>query len=79
MPAYLGRNGPWFAVGEIAGRGVHSPVTVKIIAQRPSPLTGGLVTAVSVYQLAATRVPDTRRLLPLRNACGKYVDWYRLS
>lgn len=78
MPAYLGRNGPWFAVGEITGRGVNSPVTISATAQRPSPLTGGRVTAVSIYQIAATRVPDTRRLLALRAACGKYVDWYRV-
>jgi hypothetical protein len=79
MPAYLGRNGPWFAVGEVTGRGVNSPVTVRASAERPSPLTGGRVTAVSIYQIAATRAPDTRRIVPLRDACGTYVDWYRLS
>jgi len=79
MPAYSGRNGPWFAVGEITGHGVHSPVTVTATAGHPSPLSTSLVTAVSIYQIAATRVPDTRRIVPLRDACGKYVDWYRLS
>lgn len=79
MPAYSGRNGPWFAVGEVTGRGVHSPVSVIAEAERPSLLTGGRVTAVSIYQIAATRVPDTRRVVSLRDACGKYVDWYRLS
>jgi hypothetical protein len=79
MPAYLGRNGPWFAVGEVTGHGVRDPVTITAAAERPSPLTGNRVTAVSIYQIAATRVPDTRELLPLRDACGTYVDWYRLS
>jgi hypothetical protein len=79
MPAYLGRNGPWFAVGEVTGHGLAHSVTVEARAERPSPLTGGRVTAVSIYQIAATRVPDTRQLLPLRDACGTYVDWYRVS
>ncbi|HWF26632.1 MAG TPA: hypothetical protein VG275_14345 [Solirubrobacteraceae bacterium] len=79
MPAYLGRNGPWFAVGEITGHGFLHPVTIRATAERPSFLTGSRVTAVSIYQIAATRVPDTREILPLRDACGTYVDWYRLS
>lgn len=79
MPAYLGRNGPWFAVGQVTGLGVRNPVLVKVTAQRPSPLTTSSVSAVSVYELAATRAPDTRRAVPLHDACGKYVDWYRLK
>ncbi|HEY5317702.1 MAG TPA: hypothetical protein VIJ20_06960 [Solirubrobacteraceae bacterium] len=79
MPAYLGRNGPFFAVGEVTGHGTHSPVKVTATAERPSPLTGGDVTAVSVYELAATAVPDTRGVVPLNDACGRYVDWYRLT
>ena len=78
MPAYLGRNGPWFAVGAVTGRGVNSPVTLKTTVQRPSLLTGLRVTAVSIYSIAATRIPDTRTIVPLKDACGKYVDWYRL-
>ena len=78
MPAYLGRNGPWFAVGDVTGHGAESPVTVTATAQRPSPLTGSSPTSVSIYGLAATAVPDTRGIVPLRYACGKYVDWYEL-
>jgi hypothetical protein len=79
MPAYQGRNGPFFAVGEVTGHGVHAPVTVTVKAERPSILTGELITDVTIYQLAATRVPDTRRIVPLKDACGKYVDWYRTT
>jgi hypothetical protein len=27
-------------------------------------------------RIAATRVPDRVRAVPLRRACGRYVDWY---
>jgi hypothetical protein len=33
----------------------------------------------TTYTIAATRVPDTRRMVPLSQACGRYVDWYRVS
>jgi hypothetical protein len=80
MPAYLGRLGPFFTVGTVTGRGVASPVTLTVRAERPSFLTGSggnLFTAIPV--IAATRIPDSRRIVPLRRACGQYVDWYRLS
>jgi hypothetical protein len=32
-----------------------------------------------VYNIAATRLPDVRQIVPLREACGKYVDWFRTS
>lgn len=34
---------------------------------------------MNITTFAATRIPDTRRLVPLRRACGKYVDWFRLK
>jgi hypothetical protein len=80
MPAYLGRLGPFFSVGTVTGRGVASPVTLTVRAERPSFLTGtggNLFTAIPV--IAATRIPDSRRIVPLGRACGQYVDWYRLS
>jgi hypothetical protein len=80
MPAYLGRPGPFFAVGSVSGAGASSPVTLTITALRPSRLTGtGDLLFTSVPVIAFTRIPDSRQLVPLRQACGKYVDWYRLS
>jgi hypothetical protein len=29
--------------------------------------------------LVATRVDEQGRLVPLADACGRYVDWYRLA
>ena len=79
MPAYLGRLGPFFDLGSVTGKGIRSPLLLTIASHRPSFLTGtggNLFTEVPV--IAATRLPDTRRMVPLRRACGQYVDWYRL-
>ena len=38
----------------------------------------GVVHTVVLGPLAAVRVDDPGRLLPLRRACGAYVDWYQL-
>jgi hypothetical protein len=78
MPAYLGRQGPFFGVGTVRGNGVGSPVVLFISARRPSIFTGPKLFA-SVSIVAATRLPATRQLVPLDQACGKYVDWYRLT
>lgn len=80
MPAYLGQPGPFFAVGAVTTTGATAYTPITIQAQRPSFLTSSsdnLYAAVTT--IAATRIPDTRHIVPLRDACGKYVDWYRLS
>jgi len=80
MPAYLGRLSPFFDLGSVTGRGVRSPLLLTIASRRPSFLTGtggNLFTDVPV--IAATRIPDIRRMVPLRRACGQYVDWYGRS
>ena len=77
MPAYVGRNGPWFALGTVETPAA-GPLLVTVKVPGPTVLTGyGLVTTVT--GLAATRVPDTHTLVSLRRACGRYVDWYRLT
>ncbi len=78
MPAYVGRPGAFFNVGSVIGTGVRSPVTWRISAERPSFLTGDAPYA-DVPLIVATRIPDIRHLVPLRRACGKYVDWFRLT
>lgn len=76
MPAYLDRPGPLFAVGSIGSDG--TPIVLTVRAERPSALTGpDLVAFMSA--IAATRLPDSRTMVPLRRACGKYVDWFRLG
>jgi hypothetical protein len=78
MPAFLGRPGPFFGIGAVTGLGTKSPVQLTIRAPRPSVLTGGKLFA-SIPTIAATREPSTRTIVPLRAACGRYVDWFRLT
>jgi hypothetical protein len=76
MPPYLGRPGAYFNVGAVTGAGTGSPISLRISADRPSFLSGDTAYA-DVFTIAATRIPDVRKLVPLRRACGKYVDWFR--
>jgi hypothetical protein len=74
ISAYLDRPGVFFAVGELSS--VGGSVLVTLDAEKPSFLTGIGINA-QLSELIATRLPDTRALIPLRRACGRYVDWYR--
>jgi hypothetical protein len=76
MPAYGDRWGPYFAVGSVVSTG--APMTLLIHATRPSSLTGSDLGAL-LSSLAATPSPDPRTLVPLRRACGRYVDWFRIG
>ena len=80
MPAVTPLPQSFFAVGQVQGHGAASPVALTFHLSKPSALTseGGLLYA-NVGGVAATRVPDTRRLVPLGRACGQYVDWYRVT
>ena len=78
LPAFLGRPGEIFDVGPVTGGGVGAPVPFTIRAERPSFLSGDTTYADSQVILA-TRLPNTRQIVPLKDACGKYVDWYRLT
>ena len=71
---YVDRPGPFFAVGSVTSSG--QPVPFYLTASRPSSLTGPDLLAAPTA-VVATRLPDTRTLLPLRQSCGRYVDWYR--
>ena len=78
MPAYLGRPGAFFNVGSVPGTGTGAPVTLHVSADRPSFLSGNTAYG-DVFTIAATRIPDVRHIVPLRRACGKYVDWFRVG
>ena len=80
VPAYLGRPGPFFRVGSVTGEGIRSPVLLEFVAGHPSFLTGtGNTLFDTTLTIAATRVPDTRQIVPLSRACGDYVVSYRLG
>ena len=58
--------------------GLARPLRLKVSASRPSFLSGNIAYD-DVITVVATRLPDTRTVVPLRKACGKYVDWIRVS
>jgi hypothetical protein len=76
MPAYLDRPGPVFDVGSLTSTG--APTGFTLYADKPTSFTGPNLVAEMLVAFA-TRLPDTRTLVPLSQACGRYVDWYRLS
>jgi hypothetical protein len=53
------------------------PLTVRVDVQ-PRRRVASLRTA-RLGTVVATRVDEPGRLVALRSACGRYVDWYRLG
>jgi hypothetical protein len=89
LPANLARMGPFFSAGSVQSDG-STPVVVKAsIAKLPafgrllgaSGHTRALDSLGSrpLGAVAATRRDDHGATVPLRRACGRYVDWYRLG
>jgi hypothetical protein len=76
MPPYTDRPGTAFLVGSTHADG--SPIQVTLQAGDPSIMTGPILASLT-SALIATRHPADRTLVPLRQACGRYVDWYRLG
>ena len=76
LPAYLGRPGPYFYFGSVSSTGPRHPIVVSIYEDHPSRLTSPNDIA-TLAAIAATSIPNTRQLVPLSSACGRYVDWYQ--
>jgi len=90
IPANLDYRGttPYYAAGTIDASG--GPVTVSVSAEQP-PLAGRILGATAEAHLGAIAFtpvaldrPGVKAgpgsadvTVPLRNACGGYVDWYR--
>jgi hypothetical protein len=71
---------PYYPVGSLV---VERPgeVTFDVEADDP-PLVGRLLGTESKAYLgaiAATRADPSRRAVPLRRGCGRYVDWYAVA
>jgi hypothetical protein len=78
VPAYLDQIGPFFAFARVRSRG--GEMTFAVHAERPSFLTpSAMFLAAQVEAIVATALPDSRTMVPLRAACGRYVDWYRVA
>jgi len=44
---------------------------------KPSALTASTFAYVTFPAIAATRVGATSQIVPLRKACGRYVQWFQ--
>ena len=67
--------GPFWRAGEIDWPGGRLDVRVRAPAM---PLGAG-TQVTDVGELAAVRTDREPELVPLREACGRYVDWYTLG
>ena len=76
LPARLDRPGPFVAAGRVRSAG--GPVQVRLSVD-DAPLAVRAVQGASFSGLAAVRAGTRPRTLPVAQACGRYVDWYRPS
>ena len=65
--------GPLWRVGVVTASG-----TVKVSIDVPGTWLARKRLAL-VSSLAFVRADDRLRVLPLRESCGKFVDWYRID
>jgi len=71
---------PYYPVGSLDVKSAGT-VVVDVDVADP-PLVGRLLHTESkayLSGLAATRADPARQTIPLRQACGRYVDWYRVA
>ncbi len=71
LPANLDRLGSRWPIGRIVVPPSGSvTLGIEVIGGWPKPLSGG-----NIASIVATPV-GVERVVPLRKACGRYVDWY---
>jgi hypothetical protein len=73
VPANLDRPGPRWPLGQVTVKG-GGPIPVTLTVANPL-LAPGILLAEIGSIVAAPVGKD--HLIPVREACGKYVDWYR--
>lgn len=73
MQPNLDRAGPRFPVGELT---LHGPKTVELTFQVSDPFFARAMPVTEIAKVTATpEAPE--RVVPIHQACGQYVDWYR--
>jgi hypothetical protein len=72
LPAALEHQGPYWLAGDITSTGKLLTIQVKVDA--PPPLA--TIHSTLLGDIALVRVDVAPRMMPLRAACGRYVDWY---
>lgn len=73
LPPSLERGGPYWSAGTLFTSGERFPVTITA-GDLPRLATRR---DVAIGSLAAVRTGVAERLVPLSQACGSFVDWYR--
>lgn len=73
MPASLDRPGPRWPIGRVTIAAGEGPLQIKFREHRTWLTPASAATSPST--IVATPVGDTA-VVPVRQACGKYVDWY---
>lgn len=73
LPANLDRPGPRWPVGRIVVRGERPTVVTFTVGDT---LFAPHIPVTSLGTLVATRIAP-ERIVPVAQACGQYVDWYR--
>jgi hypothetical protein len=74
LPATLDRLGPRWPIGRIAVPRRRSMTISFHVGD--TALTSPLA-AANFTSVIATPLPDVDRIVPIQQACGRYVDWYR--
>jgi hypothetical protein len=75
LPAYTAEESQFASALRVHSDGAPLTVRVNVPARRRLATQR----TVRLGTLAATRVDERGRLVPVRRACGRYVDWYRLG
>jgi hypothetical protein len=75
LPPNLDRPGPRWPIGRLEVGGEQPTVVTFSVGD---PLLAPAQPVTELATVVATRVVPTR-IVPVRQACGRYVDWYRPS
>lgn len=73
IPSNLTNYGAYWRVGDLTSTGSPIPVTLRLQEMR----FDAAEQAEAIGGLVAVRLPRKIGVVPLRDACGRYVDWYR--
>ena len=73
LPESLQTLGAYWGVARVSSNG-KTPVQVSVRGEDPSFFREGR--NVRLGEVAAMPEPRRARIVPLRRACGRYVDWY---
>jgi hypothetical protein len=72
IPSNLNLYGPYWRIGDVTSTGAPIGVTLRLQGMRL-----GAQQAEAIGGLVAVRLPREVEMMPIRQACGRYVDWYR--